>query len=488
IPIAPTSSSSFSIGTPRIVRAPARSTRSEEYGPALASAIWTTCFVVPTRARAVFGRGRKTGSRRRFSANAWGTSCIATMRNASPSRSNSVPNLASQRRVAFASIAWNTGSSSPGELEMTPRTSAVAVCCCSDSPRSAVRWRNSLSSRAFSIAITAWSAKPLMRSSSPGWKGRTSLRATIITPIALPCRDSGVNAWDRTGRSRNTRATSPRSFARATRRSSIDIWRLSNTERTARSVGSSGRSGKASQTLAMVGPAAPTTRRTSPSMRLKLTPAASNIRAAVSAIVLSARLLSSGVPAMTRSTSEVAVCCSSASASFLFRSALATRRPSTLVLAFVVFERRPVIRLRLFAPLRAKVTSSAQSLGLPILTHDELASSLDHLVGAAEQQRGHVEADCLCATDVDHQLEPGRLYNRQVGGLGAHENSAGVVADLEVCVAEVCTVGQQSAGCGELTPIVNRRNRVACCQRNNSITPAVQERVGGYKQRTGPLF
>src|SRR5262249_2872693 len=30
--------------------------------------------------------------------------------------------------------------------------------------------------------------------------------------------------------------------------------------------------------------------------------------------------------------------------------------------------------LRIFAPLRAKVTSSAQSLGLPILTHDELAS------------------------------------------------------------------------------------------------------------------
>ena len=259
---------------------------------------------------------------------------------------------------------------------MTLSTSAVAVCCCSDSPRSAVRWRNSLSSRAFSIAITAWSAKPLMRSSSPGWKGRTSPRATIITPIALPCRDSGVNAWDRTGRSRNTRATSPRSFARATRRSSIDIWRLSNTERTARSVGSSGRSGKASQTLAMVGPAAPTTRRTSPSMRLTLTPAASNIRAAVSAIVLSARLLSSGVPAMTRSTSEVAVCCSSASArcsrastssclyfsSCCSRSARGLRIRSTRGLAFVPVERSLRPRVGLFAPLRDKVTSSARLL------------------------------------------------------------------------------------------------------------------------------
>ena len=36
-------------------------------------------------------------------------------------------------RVAFSSMAWNTGSSSPGELEMTCSTSEVAVCCSSDS-------------------------------------------------------------------------------------------------------------------------------------------------------------------------------------------------------------------------------------------------------------------------------------------------------------------------------------------------------------------
>ena len=46
-------------------------------------------------------------------------------------------------------MAWNTGSSSPGELEMMCNTSEVAVCCCRDS-------RSSLSSRVFSIAMTAW--------------------------------------------------------------------------------------------------------------------------------------------------------------------------------------------------------------------------------------------------------------------------------------------------------------------------------------------
>ena len=70
-----------------------------------------------------------------------------------------MPNFASQIRTAFSSIAWNTGSSSPGELEMTLNTSDVAVCCSSNSLKSAVRWRNSLSSRVFSMAITAWAAK-----------------------------------------------------------------------------------------------------------------------------------------------------------------------------------------------------------------------------------------------------------------------------------------------------------------------------------------
>ena len=56
-----------------------------------------------------------------------------------PSKRNSMPNLASQMRVAFSSIAWNTGSSSPGELLMTCNTSEVAVCCSSASLRSSVR-------------------------------------------------------------------------------------------------------------------------------------------------------------------------------------------------------------------------------------------------------------------------------------------------------------------------------------------------------------
>ena len=83
---------------------------------------------------------------------------MAASRNSPPLNKVKLPNSAPQMRTAFCSIAWNTGSRSPGELEMTLRTSEVAVCCSSNSVRSVVRSRNSLSSRVFSMAMTAWAA------------------------------------------------------------------------------------------------------------------------------------------------------------------------------------------------------------------------------------------------------------------------------------------------------------------------------------------
>ena len=61
--------------------------------------------------------------------------------------------VADARRVRQHGL--NTGSSSPGELEMTCSTSEVAVCCSSASVSSSVRACTSSNSRTFSIAITA---------------------------------------------------------------------------------------------------------------------------------------------------------------------------------------------------------------------------------------------------------------------------------------------------------------------------------------------
>jgi hypothetical protein len=125
-------------------------------------------------------------------------------------------------------------------------------------------------------------------------------------------------------------------------------------------------------------------------------------RTAFSSIVLNAGSSSPGELLMTWSTSDVAACCSNASArccrasarsrlyfsSCCSRSARGWRFQRTRDLTFVLVERRPPMRVRLFTPLRDKVTSSAQSLvpcgrasrgsSLSILAepHDELPHSI----------------------------------------------------------------------------------------------------------------
>ena len=76
--------------------------------------------------------------------------------------------------TAFSSMLSNTGSSRPASWMMTFSTSDVAVCCSSASVRSSVRWRSSLSSRVFSMAITACAAKFVTSSICLSVNGRTS--------------------------------------------------------------------------------------------------------------------------------------------------------------------------------------------------------------------------------------------------------------------------------------------------------------------------
>ena len=87
-----------------------------------------------------------------------------------------------------APIEFNTGCASVGDWLITRRISDVAVCRSSASVRSRVFACTCSKRRAFSIAITAWSAKVLTSSISRSEKAIGSSRGTPKTPMACPSR------------------------------------------------------------------------------------------------------------------------------------------------------------------------------------------------------------------------------------------------------------------------------------------------------------
>jgi hypothetical protein len=56
----------------------------------------------------------------------------------------------------------------------------------------------------------------------------------------------------------------------------------------------------------------------------------------------------------------------------------------------------------------------------------------DHLVGAADQRERHGNTERLCSLQVNNQFDLANLLDRQVGGLLALENAAGIVASQAV--------------------------------------------------------
>ena len=71
---------------------------------------------------------------------------------------------------------------------------------------------------------------------------------------------------------------------------------------------------------------------------------------------------------------------------------------------------------------------------------------LNHLIGEREQPVGHVEAERARGLEIDDELEPGRLVDRQIGGLLALEHARGVDADLAEGGRNVRAIADQPAG------------------------------------------
>src|SRR5262249_55098183 len=85
--------------------------------------------------------------------------------------------------------------------------------------------------------------------------------------------------------------------------------------------------------------------------------------------------------------------------------------------------------------------------------------------------------------EIDHELELGRLLDREVRGLGALQDPAGVDARTAICVRLAGSVAHQTARQGELTQWVARGHRVADRQCGQLFDPASEGWVGADHER-----
>src|SRR6202011_2863439 len=112
---------------------------------------------------------------------------------------------------------------------------------------------------------------------------------------------------------------------------------------------------------------------------------------------------------------------------------------------------------------------------------------LDHLVGDGEHPWRHLDAERSRRLKVDDELEFGRLQHRQVGGLGALEDAAGMDADLTKHFCEIGSVAHQPAGCHKITDRISRRDPVARRQGGNLHAAGGQECVASDEEGIGAL-
>jgi hypothetical protein len=80
------------------------------------------------------------------------------------------------------------------------------------------------------------------------------------------------------------------------------------------------------------------------------------------------------------------------------------------------------------------------SLGRGLQPTKSLRRSLDHLVGAREQRRPHIEAEGFGCLEVDHQFILGRCLHRQVGRLLAPEDAVDVAGGAPELVDQISAI------------------------------------------------
>src|SRR5215471_3968946 len=116
------------------------------------------------------------------------------------------------------------------------------------------------------------------------------------------------------------------------------------------------------------------------------------------------------------------------------------------------------------------------------------AASFDHLVSEAEEIVGDFQSESPRGSQVDYQLEFGRLMDRQLRGLGPLQNLRGIDAVLAVTLSDAHTVAHQSARDRIFTKLVDRRQPLPRRESDDPIAARIEVRSGCDQQRPRALL
>src|SRR5262245_21061453 len=89
------------------------------------------------------------------------------------------------------------------------------------------------------------------------------------------------------------------------------------------------------------------------------------------------------------------------------------------------------------------------------------APLFDHLVGEREQIVVECNAERFGRLEINYELKFRGLHDRQIGGRGTLENTAGIDANLSVALGEAVAVAHEAACCRKSTFFEDGRQLVA---------------------------